>query len=198
MSNSSDQLEANLKNSPENNSSLNFSNMIDLLELEDLQKDYLRNRWLDQVIWLENRAAQMRDWHRRLRVGMIIASALVPFVVVVDTQNDSTVQKIVKLLTVGLSSAVTAGAAIDEFFNFNDRWYGYRRSAELLKSQGWQFFQLSGMYREYGTHKKAHSRFTEEMEEIIRRDVEIYVADGLKQNSSQLSDSQTKPDLEDE
>jgi hypothetical protein len=88
------------------------------------------------------------------------------------------VQKVVKLLTVALSAIVTSSAAIDEFFGFSDRWYSYRRSVELLKSQGWQFFQLSGAYQEYKSHEMAFPVFAERIEAIIQRDVEVYVTEG--------------------
>ncbi|NJM47449.1 MAG: hypothetical protein HC860_15860 [Alkalinema sp. RU_4_3] len=46
-----------------------FQTLIDDLKLDPLQKNYLKSRWLDQVLWIENRAVNMRNWYRRLRVA---------------------------------------------------------------------------------------------------------------------------------
>ena len=61
-----------------------FDSLIDDLEIESLHKEYLKSRWLDQVLWMENRATQMRNWHRRLRLTVIVASAIVPILVALN------------------------------------------------------------------------------------------------------------------
>jgi hypothetical protein len=50
-------------------------------------------------------------------------------------------------ITVGLSLLVALSAAVEQFFNYGERWRHYRRMAELLKIEGWEFFHLSGHYR---------------------------------------------------
>lgn len=137
---------------------------------------------------MENRSGQMRTWHRRIRVGMIVASSLVPFVTVIDAQCHSATQQILKLLTVGLSVVVTVGATLDEFFSFGDRWYSYRKAVELMKSQGWQFLELSGAYREYEDQSEAFPVFVDQIESIIQRDVELYVTEGIRQKEQQKPD----------
>jgi Protein of unknown function (DUF4231) len=175
-----------------------FYRIIDALEdLTSLQKDYLKQRWLGQVLWMENRSGQMRHWHRRLRVAMIVASSLVPFVVAIDARCSSTVQQVLKLIIVGLSVVVTVGATLDEFFGFGERWYNYRKAVELLKSQGWQFLELSGPYREYADHGEAFPVFTDQIESIIQRDVEVYVTQGLQQKvQQQKTDKPQSPNSE--
>jgi hypothetical protein len=79
-----------------------------------------------------------------------------------------------------LSGVVTVSAAVEGFCQFGERWYSYRRSAELLKSQGWQFLQLSGAYRQYESHGAALPLFSDEVEGIIKQDVEVYVLEALR------------------
>lgn len=158
-------------------------------DISEIQKDYLKQRWLEQVLWMENRAGQMRSWHRQLRIAMIVASSLVPFVVAIDARENGMVQQLLKLMIVGLSVVVTVGATVDEFFGFGERWYNYRKAVELLKSQGWQFLELSGTYREYEDHGEAFPVFADQIEGIIQRDVEVYVTQGMQQK-----EQQQKPD----
>jgi hypothetical protein len=167
-----------------------FGALIDSLNLkEQRSKEYLRMRWLDQVMWMEKRAGEMRDKHRRLRLNVIICSALVPIVVALNFNQDKEVDKILKITIVAISAVVTVSSAIDEFYQYGERWYSYRKSAELLKTHGWQFFQLSGVYRSYKTHEEALPIFSDEIESIIQRDVEIYVAEGMKR-----AQEEKKPD----
>jgi hypothetical protein len=158
-----------------------FSSLIDELHLDSVHKSYLKSRWLDQVLWVESRAAHMRDWYRRLRIGSIVASALVPLLLMyVSFNKDERFNNLVKITTAAISASVTVAVAIEELNQFGDKWYRYRRSAELLKSQGWQFIELSGTYRKYVTHQDAFEYFSDQIEMIIQRDVEVYVEDGLQ------------------
>jgi Protein of unknown function (DUF4231) len=162
-------------------------------DISEIQKDYLKQRWLEQVLWMENRAGQMRSWHRRLRIAMIVASSLVPFVVAIDSHGNGITQQLLKLTIVGLSVVVTVGATVDEFFGFGERWYNYRKAVELLKSQGWQFLELSGTYREYEDHAEAFPVFADQIESIIQRDVEVYVTQGMQQKEQQQKPDKTQP-----
>jgi hypothetical protein len=46
---------------------------------------------------------------------------------------------------------------------------------ELLKSEGWQFFQRSGLYVN-ATHAESYPLFAAQAEAIIQRDVDTYVS----------------------
>lgn len=187
-----------------------FTRMIS--ELDDLspqQQDFLRLRWLDQVLWMEGKAGKEQKRYYWLRLITIIGGVLVPafislgtFVPTIRTDDAQTVraeniqtnseqgvsENIVEfiivwspLLSFVLSQAVAITAAIEQFYKSGERWRNYRRSAELLKSQGWQFFQLSGTYSAYADetgqgHRKAFPDFAGRIEEIIYSDVEGYIS----------------------
>lgn len=151
-----------------------FNQLFDTLELEELQRHFLRSRWLDQVLWMEKKAGQCRDSYYRLRLTAIVLGVLVPVLVGIDTGNQVTDQ-VKKYVTIGLSSIVAVSAATEEFFHYGERWNHYRRTVESLKTQGWQFSQLSGPYVEYTSHKEAFTVFANQVEELIQRDVEVYV-----------------------
>ena len=50
-------------------------------------------------------------------------------------------------------------AAVEGFFRYGERWRHYRRTAELLKTEGWQFLQLTGHYRRHIAHGSAYPLF---------------------------------------
>jgi hypothetical protein len=168
----------------------NFFQIIDSLAIQPGEKKYLRFRWLDQLLWMEARATQARNWYRRLRLTAIILGVIVPILVTFNVNKEPKVElgplgtlevaQTLKAITIVLSGAIAVSVSLEEFFQFGDRWYSHRRSAELLKTQGWQFFQLSGSYRPYKSHAEAFAAFSEQIETIIQRDVEVYLTEGIQ------------------
>jgi hypothetical protein len=151
-----------------------FQRLFDQMELNDIQRHFLGSRWLDQVLWMEKKASHCRDQHYRLRLTAIVLGVLVPVLIGFEFENDH-LQVVKKYLTIGMGSVVAVSAAVEEFFHYGERWNHYRRTVESLKTQGWQYSQLSGEYSTYPTHSQAFSSFAQTIEELIQRDVEVYV-----------------------
>ncbi|MBF2084273.1 DUF4231 domain-containing protein [Thermoleptolyngbya sp. C42_A2020_037] len=151
-----------------------FGTLFNTLELDETQRHYLRSRWLDQVLWMENKAGRARDRYYRLRLTTIIGGVLVPVLVSLNNVDNRNADAIIRWSTVGISTVVAACAAVEEFFKYGERWRHYRRSVESLKTQGWQFSQLTGLYAQYPTHEEAFDFFASQVEDIIQKDVETY------------------------
>ncbi|MBD2364601.1 DUF4231 domain-containing protein [Anabaena minutissima FACHB-250] len=176
-----------------------FNQLFDSLKLGEVQKHFLRSRWLDQVLWMEGKANQSRDRHYFLRITTIIGGVILPALVSLNINsnpnigNNKTfpVREIIVWSTFGLSQVVAISAAIEEFFHYGERWRHYRRTSESLKTQAWQFSQLTGVYRSYTNHDEAFNVFAGQIEDIIQRDVEIYstqVVQEKKKEESELED----------
>lgn len=203
-----------------------YNRLIDSPELKDLtflEKEFLRQRWLDQMIWFSDKASLYRDRHYRIRIVTVIGSILVPAMISLgsvctgafflqmpetsvnpgaappsapaatapaappSSASASLVWSRFFLFTgLGLSQIVAILAGVDQFFKFGDRWRHYRSTAELLKTHGWQFLELSGPYESYtsnGEHKAAFPVFANQIEEIIQSDVDGYVTQIASQKS---------------
>jgi hypothetical protein len=146
--------------------------LVDQLDLQPLQREFLRRRWLDQVAWLENRAASSQRWYNRLRLITIVGGVMIPALVGLNISGEASER--IRWTVFGLGLVVALAAAIEGFFHFSDRWPHYRRTAELLKSEGWQFFQLSGPYAGAGGHAGAYPLFAAQVEVLIQGDVDVY------------------------
>jgi Protein of unknown function (DUF4231) len=172
-----------------------FYRIIEPLQLEETQKSYLRSRWLDQVLWMEGRATHNRNWHRRLRLTSIVLGVLVPVLVTLDGSDLSifnlSLKNNLKGPTIVLSSIIAISAAVEEFYQFGNRWYSYRKSSELLKTNGWQFFQKGGQYKSSKSHQEAFPAFVEQIEAIVQRDIEIFVTEGVKEIQKEKSDGES-------
>jgi hypothetical protein len=151
-----------------------LASLIDGLQLDDFKKRVLKGRWLDQVEWLGKRSRETRDRYYRLRVIAIVGGILTPILVSVG-QVDKWGWMGWVAMAVGAVVAVAVG--IEGFFRYGDRWRNYRGSCEVLKSEGWSFFQLTGPYGRYNTHADAYEHFAGRVESIIQADVQTYITE---------------------
>jgi hypothetical protein len=149
--------------------------LIDRLDMSELQKRFMKSRWLDQVLWLEGKAEKSQKWYFRLRLMTIIGGVVIPALVSLNI-NDNRTRAYLGWATFGLSQLVAISAAVDEFFHYGDRWNQYRKTAEELKTEGWQFFQLSGPYKTAASHAQAYTVFANRIEQTIQQDVQAYSA----------------------
>jgi hypothetical protein len=150
-----------------------FNQLFDSLNLGEVQNHFLRSRWLDQLLWMEAKANQARDRDYFLRLTTIMGGVILPALISFNTGNVKA-KEVIFWSTFGISQVVAMSAAIEEFFHYGERWRHYRRTSESLKTQAWQFSQLTGVYRNYTNHDEAFNVFAGQIEDIIQRDVEVY------------------------
>ncbi|MEM8719584.1 MAG: DUF4231 domain-containing protein [Cyanobacteria bacterium P01_G01_bin.39] len=170
---------------PKNYSEQFKQEMIDLIEqieLSDLQRQFIKSRWMSQLLWLESRAQQNRNRYYFLRLVTIIGGVIVPALVSLNI-NSGNIKEIMGWFAFGLSQAVAISAAVEEFFHYGERYRHYRNTAELMKIEAWQFFQLSGPYHNVPSHSEVYADFAQRVEDILRRDVEGYISGVAKEKT---------------
>ena len=157
-------------------SSERLSQLLDEIQLEPLQRQLLRERWLDQIRWMSAKSRQARRRYYLLRLPTVVGGVAVPGLVslTLATVNQPIFEGM-RWITFGFSLSVAILAALDELFHYGDRWRHYRRTAEVLKTIGWQFLQLNGSFSRYATHAEAYRAFTTRVEEVLGEDVEGYL-----------------------
>ena len=68
---------------------------------------------------------------------------------------------------------VTISNGFLQLFSLDKNYFNYALVVEQLKTEGWQFFGLSGKYEEYPKHdKKAYKEFCKAVENIKRKQIE--------------------------
>jgi hypothetical protein len=152
-----------------------FGGLIDELDLEPMRKRLLKSRWLDQVAWLEGKAARARKAYYFLRLTTVVGAVLIPALVGLDTTSEE-LDPGLGIVIWGVSLVVAISAAVEQFFRFGERWRNYRNTVERLKMEGWLYLQLSGPYSTDGaSHEASYPSFATRIEELIRVDVEDYL-----------------------
>lgn len=145
------------------------------LDLSDLQRAFIRLRCLDQITWLEGRSKSSQHRYVRLKMIAIVGGVTVPTLVGVQLGNPK-VQSGIQWLTLVLGLAVAIATAFEAFFKYGDRWRLYRRTAELLKAEVWQYVQLAGPYARQEAHGHAYPRFAGRVEMILGSDLDEYLS----------------------
>jgi hypothetical protein len=175
-----------------------FNQQIDtLVDLSEQQRNYLKLRWLDQMIWLSNSASKARDSYYSVKRLTILSGVLIPVLIgsnfgaTVDTTLGTsladTVDGIFKLIAIVLGLFIAAANGLNEFFKYHERWQNYRTSSELLKAEWWFYYSLTGKY-EGLKHEKAFDDFAERAENILRQDLKTYTATIGKESSKKKSE----------
>lgn len=151
--------------------------VIDTLAIQDLQKRFLHDRWLKEMLWFEHKAVDNQRRHYALRIVTIVGGVIVPSLVSLGVKEANTAHAIA-WATFGVSLVVALAAALEAFFGFGERWRTFRRTSESLKAHGWQFFQLVGHYGMHQDHAEAFPRFATQVEGLFQQDVETFVQRG--------------------
>ena len=164
------------------------------LAISNLQKEYLRSRWLEQMFQLEskyNRAVRSYYTLRLLTVlGCITVLVLVSLNI--NWQGLGTWAPAVRALTIFSSLLVAICVAIEHLFNFSERYQRYERIAGRLKAEGWRFLQLSGSYQYYKSHSEAFPIFANQVEALSQRDVEVYNFDVIHERKVEADASEVE------
>mgnify|MGYP001037246476 CR=1 FL=1 len=63
-------------------------------------------------------------------------------------------------------------------YKLDKNYFSYSMVVEQLKTEGWQFFGLSGKYEDYPTHQDAYKTFSKSVESIKRKQVEQEFSNG--------------------
>jgi hypothetical protein len=160
--------------------------VIDQLDLEPQQKDFIKARWLKYVMWWDTRSRDAKRPYQSLRATAAIAGVITSALV---GANLGSVELSLpfRLLTLGTSLLVTACLALEEVYHFGDIWREKRDACERIKVEGFRFFQLTGRYgeseshralplpRPTWSHKDVYGDFANRVEGIIESEIGSYI-----------------------
>ena len=149
------------------------------LILSGLQKQYLRSRWADQVLQAEGRLQRAARMYHALRLLTVLGCVCIVLLACLslDPGRWPSAAPAVRYLTVALSLLVITCVTVEHLYGFGDRWRLAERSAERLKSEGWRFLQLTGLYEGYHTHADGFHAFANQVESLSQSGVEVYSVD---------------------
>ncbi|HEV2879701.1 MAG TPA: DUF4231 domain-containing protein [Pyrinomonadaceae bacterium] len=146
------------------------------LSLSNLQKGYVRSRWLQQVLRLDYELQRALKKYQVLRLATALGCLVILMLVSVgfDEARLGAWATTVRYLTILLTLLVSGSVVIEHLFNYGQRWRDTEHNLERLQTEGWRFLQLSGHYRHYENHAAAFSAFVNQVEELSQHEIEVY------------------------
>jgi Protein of unknown function (DUF4231) len=106
----------------------------------------------------------------------VVGSALIPALVGLrELQPFADVTWTFSVASILVSLVVAICAGLESLFGWGDIWREKRMAAELIKSEGFSFLQLSGGYAHFTTHQEAYKLFAQSVEELIRHEIKDYI-----------------------
>lgn len=152
-------------------------NIIETLDLEtETDKSILKSRFLGEVLNYENRRNHTKKYYNVFRFIVTTGSILLPAVLSMGQMDPAKLPKnfdtISYWISWTISLMVTGSNGFLQLFSLDKNYFEYAITTEQLKTEGWQFFQLSGKYEDCEDHKEAYKSFSKSIENIKRKQVE--------------------------
>lgn len=169
--------------------------LIEQMPLTAVQRQMLRSRWLDQVKYMSRKADQARRLYYRLRFISVVGGVLVPALISISLADNSATSTTAFTWRIGafvISTVVAVVAAAEVLLRYGERWRHFRRNAELLKSEGWQYLMGIGPYRKAKDTDQAFKEFSSRVEAILQEDIEGYMDSVARMTNVERHDIFTK------
>ena len=153
------------------------NNIIDTLELDsETDKGILKSRFLSEVVEYERRKLKTKKYYDIFRFIVTTGSILLPAILSLGQMDPSKLPKNFDQVTYWaswtISLMVTASNGFLQLFSLDKNYFEYALTTEQLKTEGWQYFQLSGKYEDEDSHQDAYKAFSKSIENIKRKQVE--------------------------
>jgi hypothetical protein len=152
-----------------------LTNIIESLSLSESEKHFLRSRWLEPLLWMEDSAQRTRSRYYALRSVIAVGAVIVPALVSLNVIGAA--KTAILWVTFGVSLVVGLSAALEGFFRLGERWRHYRLRVEQLKAEGWDYYELAGGYKHAHDHHEAFPAFSAKVQTILAHEVEEFIAE---------------------
>ena len=152
--------------------------IIDGLVLKNSPSDneIIKNRFLYEVMHYEYKRDSINKYYNGLRFVMTIGSILLPAILSIGQMDPTKLPRNFDTITYwtswSLSLTITACNGFLQLFSLDKNYIAYSLVVEQLKTEGWQYFQLSGKYENAQSHGQAFKQFCKSVEGVKRKQIE--------------------------
>ena len=174
----------------------NVTGIIDNLELQSPNENLmLKHRFLYEVLYYEKKRNNTKKYYNFFRFIVTLGSIFLPAILSIGQMDPNKLPKhfndITYWLSWGISLSVTTCNGFLQLFALDKNYFLYSIVVEQLKTEGWQFFQLSGKYEDYESHIECYKLFCKTIESIKRKQVEQQFTGGKADKKKKFSPKKT-------
>tara|TARA_B100001094_G_scaffold325480_1_gene379902 strand:+ start:22066 stop:22806 length:741 start_codon:yes stop_codon:yes gene_type:complete len=171
----------------------NVSVIIDDLELEKpYDKAIIKNRFLDEITYYEKKRNETKKFYNIFRFIVTTGSILLPAILSMGQMDPTKLPRNFDMFSYWcswtISLMVTGSNGFLQLFSLDKNYFSYSMVVEQLKTEGWQFFGLSGKYEDYPDHQSAYKTFSKSVESIKRKQVDQEFSNGKGGNKKKKFD----------
>lgn len=151
--------------------------IIDGLKLNnEYDTEIIKNRFLYEVLLYEDKRDNTKKYYNIFRFIVTLGSLFLPALLSIGQMDPNKLPKnfdnISYWASWTISLTVTACNGFLQLFSLDKNYFTYSIVTEQLKTEGWQYFQLSGKYEESPSHADAFKMFCKSIENIKRKQIE--------------------------
>jgi hypothetical protein len=148
---------------------MNYTSIIDKLDLEELQKEQLKVNWLYYIEYLESLISRNISRYKLFTTISIIGGISIPAL------SAFQIPEPYNKMAVSLIGVITASCiGLNQSFKFNDKWKHFRLQAEISRIEGEKFIALSGESYKEKSHKLAMPIFIEKLSLLKNEEIKDY------------------------
>jgi hypothetical protein len=156
--------------------------IINTLNIDDIKKNIIRGRFLNEVNLYDGKITSVKKWYDFFRFTITMGSILLPALLSIGQMDPTKLPKNFDQVSYWgswiLSLTVTVSNGFLQLFSLDKNYFMYSLVSENLKTEGWQYFQLSGKYEDMPDHSSGYKIFCKSIESIKRKQIEQEYAGG--------------------
>jgi hypothetical protein len=149
------------------------SSVLEMIELDEVYKECFKKRFINEVVYYEKTSTLITWIYNTFLIISTIGGLSVPILLSLYNGNDSS-QRTIYNLTLGIASTVTISNGIIKAFRLDSKFLFFMITFDKLKSEGWQYLQLTGKYKDYMDYNEAYEHFSNEVEQLQRKQHDQY------------------------
>ena len=138
--------------------------------------DIIKNRFLYEVLLYEKKRDNTKKYYNAFRFIVTVGSIFLPAILSIGQMDPTKLPKNFDAISYWaswtISLTVTACNGFLQLFSLDKNYFTYSIVTEQLKTEGWQYLQLSGKYEDSPSHEAAFKTFCKSIENIKRKQIE--------------------------
>ena len=171
----------------------NIIEIIDDIELVNkYDKAIIKQRFLNEVSYYETKRDETKKYFNGFRFIVTSGSILLPAILSMGQMDPDKLpdnfDQVIYWATWMISLMVTGSNGFLQLFSLDKNYFSYSMVVEQLKTEGWQFFGLSGKYEDFESHQQAYKSFSKSIESIKRKQIEQEFSSGKSENKKKKFD----------
>ena len=171
----------------------NVSEIIDDLDIvRKYDKAIIKHRFLNEISYYEKKRDETKRYYNIFRFIVTTGSILLPAVLSMGQMDPAKLPKNFDTISYWfswtISLMVTGSNGFLQLFSLDKNFFSYSMVVEQLKTEGWQYFGLSGKYEDFSSHQVAYKTFTKSVESIKRKQIDQEFSSGKGDNKKKKFD----------